>query len=80
MSPNKRDDILNQQKELLDKQKKKEEQTVHVVESGDTLSALAEKYYQDAGEYMTIYEANKDVIGDDPDLIKPGQRLVIPMK
>ena len=50
----------------------------HVVVSGDTLSGIAKKYYDDAGKYMKIYEANKDVIGDDPNMIKPGQELVIP--
>jgi nucleoid-associated protein YgaU len=29
---------------------------------------------------MHIYETNKDVIGDDPNVIKPGQELVIPKK
>jgi nucleoid-associated protein YgaU len=50
----------------------------HVVVAGDTLSAIAKKYYDDAGQYMKIYEANKDVIGDNPDLIQPGMELVIP--
>ncbi len=52
----------------------------HVVESGDTLGALALKYYGSAAKekWMAIYEANKRVIGDNPNLIKPGQRLKIP--
>ena len=50
----------------------------HVVAAGDTLSAIAKKYYDDAGQYMKIYEANKAVIGDNPDLIQPGMELVIP--
>ena len=50
----------------------------HVVVSGDTLSGIAKKYYDDAGKYMIIYEANKDVIGGDPNLIQPGMELVIP--
>ena len=50
----------------------------HVVVSGDTLSGIAKKYYEDAGKYMKIYEANKEVIGDDPSMIKPGMELVIP--
>jgi nucleoid-associated protein YgaU len=59
---------------------RKKEQAVkkHVVVAGDTLSAIAKKYYDDAGKYMKIYEANKDVIGDNPDLIQPGMELVIP--
>ncbi|MBP7676225.1 MAG: LysM peptidoglycan-binding domain-containing protein [Thermoanaerobaculia bacterium] len=50
---------------------------VHVVEKGDTLSAIAKKYYGKANAYMKIFEANKDVL-TDPDKIKPGQRLRIP--
>ena len=50
----------------------------HVVVSGDTLSGIAKKYYDAAGKYMKIYEANKDIIGDDPNLIQPGMELVIP--
>jgi nucleoid-associated protein YgaU len=50
----------------------------HVVVGGDTLSGIAKKYYDDAGKYLKIYEANKAVIGDNPDLIKPGMELVIP--
>ncbi len=50
---------------------------VHVVEKGDTLGAIAKKYYGKAGAYMKIFEANRDVL-DDPDKIKPGQKLRIP--
>lgn len=35
------------------------------------------KYYKTANRWKEIYEANKDVIGDDPGLIKPGMELVI---
>ena len=50
----------------------------HVVESGDTLTAIALKYYGNAGEFMKIYEANKEVIGDNPDRILVGMELIIP--
>jgi nucleoid-associated protein YgaU len=50
----------------------------HVVKSGDTLTGLAKKYYGDPNKYMIIYEANKEVIGDDPDLIIDGTELIIP--
>jgi nucleoid-associated protein YgaU len=50
---------------------------VHVVEKGDTLGAIAKKYYGKAGAYMKIFEANKDIL-TDPDKIKPGQKLRIP--
>jgi nucleoid-associated protein YgaU len=52
----------------------------HVVQSGETLSGLAKKYYGDPGreKWMAIYEANKEVIGDDPDMIQVGMELEIP--
>jgi nucleoid-associated protein YgaU len=53
------------------------EQRMHDVVSGDTLSALAKKYYGDASKYHRIFEANRDQL-HDPDKIKVGQRLKIP--
>jgi LysM repeat protein len=50
---------------------------IHIVVSGDTLSALAQKYYGKAGLYMKIFEANRDIL-KDPNLIKIGQKLRIP--
>lgn len=52
-------------------------ETTYTVKSGDTLSAIAEREYGDAGEWRRIYEANRDRI-DNPDLIHPGQELRIP--
>jgi nucleoid-associated protein YgaU len=53
------------------------EERFHVVERGDTLGAIAKKFYGKAGAYMKIFEANRDIL-DDPDKIKPGQKLRIP--
>lgn len=52
----------------------------HVVSEGETLSGIALEYYGSAAKekWMKIYEFNKRVIGDNPNLIKPGQRLRIP--
>jgi nucleoid-associated protein YgaU len=49
----------------------------YTVQSGDTLSKIAKQYYGDAGQYMKIFEANKDKL-TNPDQIKPGQELKIP--
>ncbi len=49
----------------------------HTVQKGDTLSKIAKHYYDDAGKYMKIFNANKDIL-KDPNLIHPGQELVIP--
>jgi nucleoid-associated protein YgaU len=50
---------------------------VHEVAKGDTLSAIAKKYYGNASQYPKIFDANRDIL-DDPDKIQPGQRLKIP--
>lgn len=50
----------------------------HVVKKGESLSLIAKQYYGDVHKWKQIYEANKAVVGDNPDLIKPGQELVIP--
>jgi nucleoid-associated protein YgaU len=47
------------------------------VRSGDSLSKIAKRAYDDAGKYMKIFEANRDVL-KDPDKIKPGQKLKVP--
>ena len=46
--------------------------------SGDTLSAVAKKYYGNGSKYMRIFEANREVI-KDPDKIYPGQKIRIPL-
>ena len=52
-------------------------QRTHEVVSGDTLSAISKKYYGNAGDYMKIFNANRDIL-NDPDKIRPGQKLKIP--
>lgn len=49
----------------------------HVVQPGDTLWAIAKKYYGNGNQYTKIANANKDKI-KNPNLIYPGQQLVIP--
>jgi len=49
----------------------------HVVQSGDTLSKIAQKYYGDPSLYNQIFEANRDIL-KDPNKIFPGQKLKIP--
>ena len=49
----------------------------YTVVRGDTLSAIAKKYYGDANKYPVIFEANKPML-THPDKIYPGQKLRIP--
>ncbi|WP_034997012.1 LysM peptidoglycan-binding domain-containing protein [Beijerinckia mobilis] len=54
------------------------ETRTYVVKRGDTLSALAQRIYGDASKWKKIYEANRAVIGANPNLILVGQTLVLP--
>jgi nucleoid-associated protein YgaU len=56
----------------------KEKVEVYEIVSGDTLGAIAKRYYGKASAYMKIFEANRDII-DDPNKIYPGQKIRIPL-
>jgi len=49
----------------------------YTVKSGDTLWAIAKQTLGDGGRWREIYNNNADVIGKDPNLIRPGQVLRI---
>ncbi len=49
----------------------------HTVQSGESLSKIAKHYYSDAMKYNAIFEANRNIL-NNPDMIHPGQELVIP--
>jgi hypothetical protein len=50
----------------------------YTVLPGDRLSMIAQKFYGNASFWPKIYQANKALIGANPNLIKPGQTLTIP--
>ena len=49
----------------------------HTVASGESLSKIAGHYYGNMMKYTAIFEANKNIL-KNPDVIHPGQELVIP--
>ncbi len=53
------------------------EATIYEVKAGDTLGAIAQRFYGKASLYPKIFEANRDIL-NNPDLIKVGQKLKIP--
>ncbi|MBC6990967.1 MULTISPECIES: LysM peptidoglycan-binding domain-containing protein [Hymenobacter] len=50
----------------------------YTVVSGDSLSKIAKNHYGDAAKWHQIYEANKGIIGSNPDHIEVGQVLTLP--
>ena len=51
----------------------------YVIQAGDTLGSLAEKYYGSAASYRRIFEANLGNI-EDPNRIYVGQKIRIPLR
>ena len=56
----------------------KSEPTTYTVVSGDSLSKIAAKLYDDGSKWQALYKANKETIGDNPDRIRVGQVLTVP--
>lgn len=54
------------------------EPAVHTVEEGETLQSLAARFYGSATEWQRLYEANRELLGDDPNLPPPGTDLLVP--
>ncbi|HEV8632430.1 MAG TPA: LysM peptidoglycan-binding domain-containing protein [Thermoanaerobaculia bacterium] len=52
----------------------------YTVAKGDSLSKIAKHHLGNANDWNRIYEANRAVIGDNPDKIFPGQQLKIPRR
>jgi LysM repeat protein len=51
--------------------------TYYKVRSGDTLSGIAEHYYHRANDWQWLYHENAKTVSN-PDLIYPGQTLLVP--
>lgn len=52
--------------------------TAYTVKKGDSLWAIAKRFYGSGAAWKKIYEANRGVIGGNPNRIYPGQTFTIP--
>ena len=52
--------------------------TVGQMDRATGLSGIARHYLGDSGRWKEIYDLNKDLIGDNPNMILPGQKLRMP--
>ncbi|MFT4413185.1 LysM peptidoglycan-binding domain-containing protein [Fredinandcohnia humi] len=50
----------------------------HSVARGDSLWKIAQRHLGNGSRWREIYNLNKGTIGANPNLIKPGQKLVLP--
>lgn len=50
----------------------------YTVKANDSLTKIAFAVYKDAGRWKDIHNANKKVIGNNPDKIQAGMKLVLP--
>ena len=52
---------------------------IYHVQPGDSLFSIAQRFYGDGIQWQQIYDyCNSQVIGQDPNLIRPGEVLYIP--
>lgn len=59
-------------------EEEKEKVEFYEIVAGDTLSAIAKRYYGNPSLYTRIHAANKELI-PDPNKIYPGQKIKIPI-
>jgi nucleoid-associated protein YgaU len=50
---------------------------IHLVQTGDTLSGIAQQLFGDANRWHEIHDLNREIVRD-PDKIFPGQVLALP--
>lgn len=50
----------------------------YTVRAGDSMWAIAQRSYGDGAKWKNIYEANKKLVGANPNQLRPGQVLAIP--
>lgn len=49
----------------------------YVVQPGETLSGIADKFYKNAGLWTAIQTDNRALLGEDPDNVRSGMRLFL---
>ena len=59
---------------------KNEDYSTYKVKKRESLWRIAIKLLKDGKRWIDIYDLNREIIGDDPDKIYPGQKLLIPKK
>ncbi len=55
------------------------ETKTHVVKKGETLSSIAKAEYKNGHLWGFIFKANKELLNGNPNLIKPGMKITVPL-
>ena len=71
--------VLANELTVAESPEEEEKVEFYEIKSGDSLSKIAKRYYGDPMAYKRIFEANRGVLGDNPDKIYPGQQIRIPL-
>ena len=79
VSPSAALSLDSDRKEMQSNETNENKYTIYNVRSGDTLSRIAKRFYNDPSRWEQIYEANRDSL-QSPSGIRVGQTLVIPKK
>lgn len=69
------DYLFNEEDGLLTASLKGEEDNIYIVQKGDCLWRIAERELGDSMYWFELYEANRDVIGENPNLLWVGMEL-----
>ena len=51
----------------------------HIVKKGETLSSIAAAEYKHGKFWGFIFEANRKLLNDNPNMLKPGMKLTVPL-
>ena len=50
---------------------------IHIVQKGETLSAISKQYYGSSNKWQKIFDANRSIL-KNPESLAPGMKLIIP--
>ena len=53
------------------------EGTIYTIKKGDDLFKVSKTMTGSTANWLALYKQNKDIIGDNPKALFPGQRLVV---
>ena len=69
------DYLFGEENGILTASFSEEEDNIYTVQKGDSLWSIAEREFGDGMYWVKLYEVNRDVIGENPDLLRVGTEL-----